>query len=43
MKELIEAAWNDRDLLKQEKTKEAIRSVIAMLDRGELRVAEPIA
>jgi 2,3,4,5-tetrahydropyridine-2-carboxylate N-succinyltransferase len=42
MKELIEAAWDDRQLLQQEKTKEAIRSVIALLDKGELRVAEPV-
>lgn len=45
MKELqqqIEAAWLNRDLLKEEATKNAIRQVIEHLDKGKLRVAEPI-
>lgn len=41
MREIIEAAWNDRSLLQQEETRKAIREVIAALDAGELRVAEP--
>ncbi|MDT8413187.1 MAG: 2,3,4,5-tetrahydropyridine-2,6-dicarboxylate N-succinyltransferase [Vicingaceae bacterium] len=44
MKELqqqIEAAWENRDLLKDETTKNAIREVIEHLDKGTLRVAEP--
>lgn len=44
MKELqqqIEAAWENRDLLKDEATKIAIRQVIEHLDKGTLRVAEP--
>ena len=41
MKELIEKAWDDRSLLKDEVTKKAIRSVIASLDEGKIRVAEP--
>ena len=44
MKELqqqIEAAWENRDLLKDEATKNAIRQVIEHLDKGRLRVAEP--
>lgn len=44
MKELqqqIEAAWDNRDLLKDEATKDAIREVIEHLDKGTLRVAEP--
>lgn len=44
MKELqqqIEAAWDNRDLLKDEATKNAIRQVIEHLDKGTLRVAEP--
>jgi len=44
MKELqqqIEAAWENRDLLKDEVTKNAIRQVIEHLDKGTLRVAEP--
>ena len=37
----IEAAWDNRELLKEESTKETIRSVIEELDKGRLRVAEP--
>lgn len=40
---IIEAAWDDRSLLKEQNTQEAIRSVIEQLDQGNLRVAEPIA
>ncbi|NNC95371.1 MAG: 2,3,4,5-tetrahydropyridine-2,6-dicarboxylate N-succinyltransferase [Chitinophagales bacterium] len=36
----IEAIWDNRDLLMEENSKTAIREVIAMLDSGELRVAE---
>lgn len=38
---IIEAAWDDRTLLKEEETQQAIRSVIEQLDQGILRVAEP--
>ena len=41
MKTLIEAAWEDRTLVKEETTKQAIREVIDQLDKGHLRVAEP--
>ena len=41
MQEIIEAAWENRNLLKEEKTKETIRKVINQLDEGKLRVAEP--
>ena len=41
MQTVIEAAWNNRDLLKEEKTIKTIREVIEMLDKGKLRVAEP--
>ena len=37
----IEKAWDDRSLLKDPKTQAEIRSVIEMLDKGKLRVAEP--
>lgn len=37
----IEAAWENRELLKTEETQENIRKVVALLDKGELRVAEP--
>src|SRR3954464_6070988 len=41
MQQLIEAAWENRELLKEEKTQQTIREVIEQLDKGKLRVAEP--
>ncbi|MEM7162369.1 MAG: 2,3,4,5-tetrahydropyridine-2,6-dicarboxylate N-succinyltransferase [Bacteroidota bacterium] len=41
MREIIENAWEDRSLLQEKSTQEAIREVIQALDRGEMRVAEP--
>lgn len=38
----IEAAWDNRELLQEEKTKEAIRAVMNALDAGELRCAEKV-
>ena len=38
LREQIEKAWDNRDLLKEEKTQTAIRSVIDLLDDGTLRV-----
>ncbi|MDA9069834.1 2,3,4,5-tetrahydropyridine-2,6-dicarboxylate N-succinyltransferase [Algibacter sp.] len=43
LQQIIEKAWDNRDLLKEEITTTAIRSVIDLLDKGELRVAEPVA
>ena len=40
---LIEEAWDNRDLLKNENVQKAIRNVIDLLDNGKLRVAEQIA
>lgn len=37
----IEKAWEDRSLLQTKETQEAVREVIALLDKGTLRVAEP--
>ncbi|MFK8045101.1 MAG: 2,3,4,5-tetrahydropyridine-2,6-dicarboxylate N-succinyltransferase [Crocinitomicaceae bacterium] len=42
MKSIIEAAWNDRNLLQNKETRDAINTVIASIDSGELRVAEPL-
>ncbi len=39
--QLIEAAYNNRELLKDEKHSEAIRAVIEEVDKGRLRVAQP--
>jgi len=41
LKKIIEDAWNNRELLKEATTQEAIRAVIAELDEGRIRVAEP--
>ncbi|MDC7993952.1 2,3,4,5-tetrahydropyridine-2,6-dicarboxylate N-succinyltransferase [Altibacter sp. HG106] len=40
---IIENAWNDRSLLSQPETTDAIRSVIDLLDEGSLRCAAPTA
>ena len=42
MQEIIEAAWENRSLLMETKTPETIKEVIELLDKGELRVAEPL-
>lgn len=42
MKSIIEAAWENRELLNDLATKQAIEQVIAELDCGKLRVAEPM-
>ena len=41
LQEIIEQAWEDRSLLKEDKTVNAIREVVNLLDVGSLRVAEP--
>jgi 2,3,4,5-tetrahydropyridine-2,6-dicarboxylate N-succinyltransferase len=38
---IIEEAWANRELLKENKTIEAVRAVIEELDKGRIRVAEP--
>jgi len=42
MKHIIENAWDNRELLTDPEVQDAINSVIAKLDTGELRVAEPL-
>jgi 2,3,4,5-tetrahydropyridine-2-carboxylate N-succinyltransferase len=41
LRESIEKAWENRSLLLEKNTTDAIREVIALLDEGLLRVAEP--
>ena len=41
IREIIESAWNNRDLLKDQDTIDTIRKVVDLLDEGTLRVAEP--
>ena len=43
LKNTIEEAWENRALLENPSTQEAIRSVIEELDKGRLRVAKPTA
>jgi 2,3,4,5-tetrahydropyridine-2-carboxylate N-succinyltransferase len=38
--EVIEQAWENRELLKEKATQDAIREVIELLDKGKLRVAK---
>ena len=42
LQSIIEQAWENRALLQETKTTDAIRSVIELLDSGKLRVAEPV-
>ena len=41
LKNTIEAAWNDRSLLQEAATIDAINTVIEHIDKGRLRTAEP--
>ncbi|MBE0662871.1 MAG: 2,3,4,5-tetrahydropyridine-2,6-dicarboxylate N-succinyltransferase [Bacteroidales bacterium] len=41
LKQKIDAAWKNRELLKEVETQNAIREVVRLVDAGELRVAEP--
>ncbi|MBK6834106.1 MAG: 2,3,4,5-tetrahydropyridine-2,6-dicarboxylate N-succinyltransferase [Bacteroidetes bacterium] len=43
MQNTIEAAWQNRELLNDAKTQETINAVIEQLDKGSMRVAEPLA
>ncbi|MDY3520645.1 2,3,4,5-tetrahydropyridine-2,6-dicarboxylate N-succinyltransferase [Riemerella anatipestifer] len=43
LQQTIENLWENRDLLQNEENQKAIKEVIAKLDKGELRVAEPTA
>jgi 2,3,4,5-tetrahydropyridine-2,6-dicarboxylate N-succinyltransferase len=41
LRELIQEAWTDRELLKDNKYSDAVRAVIAEVDKGRLRTASP--
>ena len=43
MRDIIEKAWDDRSLLSKPETIAAIEQVIEEIDKGRLRVAEPIS
>ena len=42
VKKIIEEAWDNRALLQEKNTQEAIHELIDLLDQGAVRVAEPI-
>ncbi len=42
MQEIIESAWENRELLKDKNTIITIENIIEELDKGKLRVAEPL-
>jgi 2,3,4,5-tetrahydropyridine-2-carboxylate N-succinyltransferase len=42
LQQVIEKAWDNRELLQDTKVQESIRKVINLLDEGKVRVAEPI-
>ncbi|WP_294282309.1 2,3,4,5-tetrahydropyridine-2,6-dicarboxylate N-succinyltransferase [uncultured Chryseobacterium sp.] len=41
LQQTIENIWDNRELLQNEDSQKAIRKVIALVDKGELRTAEP--
>ena len=41
LRQIVEQAWENRDMLSSDKTVTAIREVVSLLDGGTLRVAEP--
>ena len=41
MRQIIEQAWENKELLKEQATRQAIEEVITQLDAGKIRVAEP--
>lgn len=42
MRSIIESAWDNRDLLQEKETQDAIERVIEEVDKGIIRVAEPL-
>ena len=42
LQSIIEKAWDDRSLLAKNETREAIREVVRLLDKGEIRIAEKL-
>lgn len=42
LKDTVEKVWDNRELLREESSKAAIREVVELLDKGELRTAQPL-
>jgi 2,3,4,5-tetrahydropyridine-2,6-dicarboxylate N-succinyltransferase len=43
IRKLVEETWNDRSLIEKPAVQDAIRQVVEFLDKGKLRVAEPVS
>ena len=42
LKEIIGQAWENRELLKEESVRQAVRQTVELVDKGELRTAQPL-
>ena len=42
LKNIVERAWEQREMLSEEPVREAIRAVVELIDKGVLRTAEPV-
>ena len=42
LKKIIEQAWESRELLSEEPVRQAVRQVVELVDKGQLRTAEPV-
>ncbi len=42
LKKIVEAAWTERALLQRPETQAAVRQVVELVDKGQLRTAEPV-
>ena len=42
LQEIVEKAWDDRSLLKEQHVQDAIIEIIELLDKGTLRTAQPV-
>ena len=42
LKQIIEQAWEERALLSEESVREAVRRTVDLVDKGQLRTAEPL-
>lgn len=41
LKSIIEGIWDNRNLLSEPKSQEAIRNIVDLLDKGKVRISEP--
>ena len=42
LKKIIAQAWENRELLSEEPVRQAVRQVVELVDKGQLRTAEPV-